>query len=458
MPFPLRLFPILTFAVAVVCTAACASTAPPILATPANVSPYSIDPPKPYPTPSFPSDIKALTAIASSGDAAAQCELGIDYDTGHGVFKNFVQAREWFTRSAAAHNGCGITNFGNLYFDGDGVAVDYTTARAFFEAGALAGYGAAFYNLGKIYADGDGVQVDEHLAAAWLSKAAIAKIVLAYSELGDLYAFGHQTRWHNVGLAVHYYRMAIQSRYPESFCCADERRTWAASNLAFLYRDVYRGDDRLRYGMVFQLLRRSPNDAWTQYELAQMYLYGFGVKKDYPVGGRWLKKSADQGYPRAEALYAAFLLEGVFGPVHPTEGLRYLHAAVLDGDENAMFELGALKFEGKFMPRDNRGAVALFTEASSRGSQFALNQLASMYLHGVGVHRSLYQAYILFSVQVAIGAKWGPGLKRRLERGLSAKQLESAQFEIKSLSQSALTAQNEQSELPPVPPSSSILS
>ena len=145
-------------------------------------------------------------------------------------------------------------------------------------------------------------------------------------------------------------------------------------------------------------------------------------------------------------------------PANSTVGLRYLHQAILGGDEDALYELGVLKFDGKYMPRDRKAAVVLFTEASAHGSQLALDQLANMYFSGVGVHRSLYKAYILFSVQAATGSVWAPGVKQRLERGLSTKQLESAQFEIKSLTQSVLTAKDEESDLPPVPPSSNVMS
>ncbi|HEY5096118.1 MAG TPA: SEL1-like repeat protein [Candidatus Eremiobacteraceae bacterium] len=393
-----------------------------------------------------------------SGDSVAQCQLGIDYDMGRGVFENYTAAREWFTRSAAQHDGCGITNFGNLYFDGDGVPQDYTVARSYFEAGALAGYSAAFYNLGIIYQNGDDVQVDERAAIEWLSKAAIAKNVLTYSKLGDLYAFGHQFKIHNVGLAVHYYRLAIEARYPDTFCCAADRRIGAASNLAFLYLNVYKGNDQLRYHLVLELLRRSPKDEWSQYEIAQMYANGLGVKRNYDIAAAWWKKSADQGYAPAAGQYARFLLTDDGKSADSSTGLRYLHQAVAGGDEDAMTDLASLKFDGLYVPRDRKGAVALYTAASARGSMRALNHLANLYLNGEGVSRSLYQAYILFSVEADLGARWGPGLKQRLERGLTQKQLDAAHFEIKRLDREALTAQDEQTDLPAIPASTNTMS
>ena len=95
----------------------------------------------------------------------------------------------------------------------------------------------------------------------------------------------------------------------------------------------------------------------------------------------------------------------------------------------------------------------MLTMASAHGSMHALNELANLYYNGIGVPRDHYKAYILFHVEEDLGANWRSSTKQRLEKEFTQQQLDAAQFEIKKLDQSALTALDEQTEMPPAPAS-----
>jgi TPR repeat protein len=430
----------------------CATNSLETASTSANVDPYSIDPPKPYPTPSLPANIDALTARAATGDPIAECRLGVVYKTGQHVRVSFASAIKWFTRSAAQHDGCGITNLGNMYFQGNGVPQSYSTARAYYEAGARTGYPAAFYDLGEIYKYGDDVPIDERAATEWLEKAATANVTLAYTELGDLYAFGHRFKVHNAGLAVQYYRKAVATHDTDTCGCAEEHRQRAADNLAFLYLNVYKGDDRERYRLVLDLLHKS-GDAWSDEQLAEMYQHGLGVKRNHDAAESLYKKSADLGYAPAATKYAAFMFGWGGEPVHAKTGLAYLREAVAGGDADAMGELATIEWNGVLVPRDKSAAIKWLTLAAAHGSLISMNDLANRYYVGAGVPRDRYKAYILFHVEADTGAHWGPGVKQRLEKELTQQQLASAQFEINAMDQSVLTALDEETFAPPTPSS-----
>jgi TPR repeat protein len=421
---------------------------------PRLTDPRLIDPPIPYPTPSLPSDTRALASLAVVGISLAQCRLGRDFDEGKGEPRNSTLAREWLTRSAMQNDGCGLNNLGNMYHYGDGVSVDYALARKYWEAAALTGYASAYYNLGTMYEYGQGTPVDEQMAIDWLTKAGIANYGPAFDDLGNLYAFGHQVKIHDVSSAVRYFRMAVQAHYDPDVCdCAAENRADAAENLAYLYLIVYHGDDRLRYNMILQLLRSTSTRSWSQYEIGEVYLRGAGVKKNLDTAAAWFKKSADQGYAPAASIYASYLF-GVDGrPAHPKEALAYLREAIDGGDESAMYELAVMTWTGHDVPRDKTRALELMTLAASNGSMPAIIDLASRYYKGDGVLPDRYKAYILFNVAVDIGGTWGPGLRQKLERQLTKDQIRSARFEIKRLDQSVLTAMDEQTDLPPIPSS-----
>jgi TPR repeat protein len=423
-------------------------------ATATNLDPRLIDPPSPYPTPSLPSDARALASLAVVGISLAQCRLGRDFDEGRGEPRDYTLAREWLTRSAAQNDGCGLTNLGDLYYYGDGVPRDYAMARKYWKAGALAGYASAYYNLGTMYEYGYGTPVDEQLAIEWLTKAAIANYAPAFDDLGDLYAFGHQVKIHDISTAVRYFRMAIQARYDPDVCdCAADNRADAADNLAFLYLNVYHGDDRLRYHMILQLLRTTSTRSWSQYQIGDLYLRGTVVKKNVNTASIWFKKSADQGYAPAASQYALYLF-GIYGqPVHPKEALAYMRQAIAAGDAGAMYELAGLEFDGRYMPRSIIRGIEWLTLASAGGCLPAIVDLANRYYNGDGVLRDRYKAYILFHVAADVGGSWGPGVRQKLDRQLSNDQIRAARFEITRMDQSVLTAMDEQTVLPPIPSS-----
>ena len=74
-------------------------------------------------------------ALAEQGDADAQYNLGIMYDTGLGVPENDAEAVKWFRKAAEQ------------------------------------GYADAQYNLGLMYAKGDGVPENNIRAYVWFSMA-----------------------------------------------------------------------------------------------------------------------------------------------------------------------------------------------------------------------------------------------------------------------------------------------
>jgi hypothetical protein len=66
--------------------------------------------------------------LAERGDARAEYLLGMLYDLGHGVPKNYVQAAYWFRKAADQGVGEAQANLGALYASGLGVPLDYKKA------------------------------------------------------------------------------------------------------------------------------------------------------------------------------------------------------------------------------------------------------------------------------------------------------------------------------------------
>ncbi len=76
-------------------------------------------------------------ALAKSGDAFAQYNLGIRYAAGKGVEKNSSDAAKWFQMSAEQGHAESQFSLGTMYFKGEGVAVNTNLAIQWLEKAAL---------------------------------------------------------------------------------------------------------------------------------------------------------------------------------------------------------------------------------------------------------------------------------------------------------------------------------
>jgi TPR repeat protein len=150
-----------------------------------------------------PSEFQELMTKAQSGDAAAQYQVGLAYDMGKHVAKNFDEAQRWFLKSAeqgyppaeglyglgmrqsnsaiaerwmlrAAEHGDASTQFwlATAYDDNWFGTTDSELALKWYEKAAEAGDPDAQVVLGQKYADGEGVKQSYELAAKWFRKAA----------------------------------------------------------------------------------------------------------------------------------------------------------------------------------------------------------------------------------------------------------------------------------------------
>ncbi|MPW62222.1 sel1 repeat family protein [Moraxella catarrhalis] len=77
-------------------------------------------------------DMATLTRQAQSGDAAAQSNLGVMYDKGHGVRQDYQKAIEWYTKSANQGYAEAQFNLGAMYYNGHGVRQNKSTAKRYF--------------------------------------------------------------------------------------------------------------------------------------------------------------------------------------------------------------------------------------------------------------------------------------------------------------------------------------
>ncbi|MBI5624415.1 MAG: protein kinase [Elusimicrobia bacterium] len=127
---------------------------------------------------------------AEAGDPVAQYNLGVLYEDGKGVGKDFAAAAAWYRKSADQGYAAAQNNLANLCTFGLGVPLDVAEAVKWLTKAAEQGEPGAQFNLGIMYTLGQGVAKDYGQAHRWLTKAAEQGEVEAQHNLGVMHERG----------------------------------------------------------------------------------------------------------------------------------------------------------------------------------------------------------------------------------------------------------------------------
>ena len=126
-------------------------------------------------------DFETIRAKAESGDADCQYQLGLRYQMGDGVAKNFPEAIKWYRKAAERNLPDAQAKLGYCYLNGLGVAKDETEAVKWYRKAAEQGLAKAQAKLGYCYLYGRGVAKDETEGTKWCRKGADQGFMAAQS-------------------------------------------------------------------------------------------------------------------------------------------------------------------------------------------------------------------------------------------------------------------------------------
>ena len=225
---------------------------------------------------SLPRSLEALRQRANAGDAGAARTLGMTFETGRGVRRDYAAALYWYERAAALGSPAGMFAAGQFYDTGRGVAPDRARAVEYYQRAAARGFGPAEYRLAVL------TEKNDRAAALRLYKSAAA---------------------HGVGKAQQ--RLAAltgQGGGPGAGQGAPPSPAFDQAQSSMLAEGVASGSP--------QALRRleeaaQKQDGLAQYDLGYFYENGIGLPADKVKAFVWYKRAADgPGPPAAKAAAA----------------------------------------------------------------------------------------------------------------------------------------------------------
>ncbi|MGA2960939.1 MAG: RodZ domain-containing protein [Candidatus Korobacteraceae bacterium] len=160
-------------------------------------------------------NIDELKRRAQQGDSSAQTSLGMKYQNGEGVQKDYAEAARWFRKAAEQGNASGQNNLGVMYLSGRGVAKNNAEAVHWFHKAADQGSSMGQYNLGVMYRNGRGVPRDDTEALRWYRKAADQGNKFGQDSLGWAYENGRGVP-QDLSLALYWYNKAAEQGHEPS--------------------------------------------------------------------------------------------------------------------------------------------------------------------------------------------------------------------------------------------------
>jgi len=146
-------------------------------------------------------------------------------------------------------------------------------------------------------------------------------------------------------------------------------------------------------------------NAQAQFEVANRYAKGHGVKKDYEKSWRWYHHAAAQSFAPAQYMLAALYERGL-GTKRDLEQAKAWYGRASDlGNVKAMHNLAVMHTGRDGKPADYSKAGKWFAKAAAHGLADSQFNLGILYENGLGVSKSMTEAYKWFALAANRGDK-----------------------------------------------------
>ena len=316
---------------------------------------------------------------------------------------------------------------GFCYEFGIDTEINYKKAFELYEKAAKQGFGWGQNHLAYCYHNGLGVEQNVELALCWLLKAA-ETVPMAQYNLGVEYYkdqnIDESLKWFGIALDNGYTAAAemierlsneneeskgqklfekIDNRTfsSEDFRAvkelADSGKIFYATFLGWFYLNGYK-DIRQDYHLEkkYTEVAVSAGDARAKYNLAEIYLHGYGVEIDEKKATYLMLESANAGMRDAQCKMGEYYSAGKFIDQDFEKAYFWYNKAAEQKEPTSMANLGLFYEKGYFVDQNLDKAVQYYEEASELGSSFAKILLADKYLYGIGFKQDMDIAQNLY--------------------------------------------------------------
>jgi TPR repeat protein len=348
----------------------------------------------------FADDLMLLRKQATDGEAASQYLLGVKYDTGQGVSRDYHEALTWYRKSAEQGFAAARNNLGVLYQLGQGVPLDFKEALKWYRLAAQQGFALAQYNLGLMYAEGQGVKQDYVEARLWYQQAAEQGNAAARKKLGALAIVGKEENSQD--------RDSLPS-VRQSAAGGSEKPATVAGPVAKTVPPVSKETPTPARQFVAAVNKKSVDSppvipAAPQTVREPLTVTQLSVpSKPAPAAPEVKNVSppAAESSPSKQASSGAQEIPVVTREKSLID--QEVRQSAERGSAEAQNKLGILYLNGQGVAKDYREALHWFLLAVNQGFAPAQNELGYMYFTGEGVTTNYAEAFVWFRLAAEQG-------------------------------------------------------
>ena len=311
-----------------------------IMLTSVTTCMYSAQPQKKVAKPVVVDSTSIILEKAKAGDAAAQNTVGVWYYTGKDSIKqDYVQALQWWAKSAKQENIDAIANMAMCYQLGRGTEKDSALAVKLYEAAIK---------------KGNKNVIPQH-------ETIVKNIGSVFSSLmlRDCYTKGIGVN-KDLGKAMEYQKIAAEGGHVDSQFA-----------LALQYLNNKQADESVKW---FKKAAKHGHPGATYYYGYQLF-NGMGIGQDKKAGISCFTKASKLGFPMADYQLGVIYRDGNGVEKDVNKAFEYIKSAALHGNGNAKWELGNMYLKGEGTAVDYYFATQWLAEVASKTHKKEMNEL-----------------------------------------------------------------------------------
>lgn len=309
-------------------------------------------------------DLATLQSECDSDNFESCADLGLLYDEGKGVKKDYAKAMELYQKACDNGNALGCRKMGKLYEDGSGVKKDLNKAVESYEK-ACEGSSAECLNIGILYYYGTGVKQDYKKAFELFERSCTAGNPRGCRGLGRLYDKGLGVEI-DKNEALKYYEMACDG---EDSLCFDLGLLYyngipATKENAYGESEYYEAKDWNKAEQAYTKAC-NVNDYSSCHNLAVIY----NQRQEYHKAKDFYKKACDNNNFISCSNLGRLYENGQGVKVNLQTAIQLYTKACNGKDANGCFNLGSLYYNGKGVKKNITKAKEYYGKACDLGAQ-----------------------------------------------------------------------------------------
>lgn len=306
---------------------------------------------------------------ANQGNPAAQASVGDEYLLGGLVKKDEKEALRWYQLSAKQDFATAVNNIGTFYLNGQGgLPKDSQKAMEWHVRAAFLNSPMAQNTVGINYAEGYGVEKNLPEAFAWMWIAASGDDPNAQENI-----------LHLAKEITYEQFLQAQKRIQKIVALQKEGKQEPPIGPRPSVNDDQAGQ-KLAEEFQTQLSKAQKGDVQAQYQVAQAYALGKGVKQSFKEAFPWCQKAAESGLAEAQfSLAQTYRIGDDFVQPNLPEAVRWYKKAAEQKNIESLYALGIIYDSGDGVEKDEAKSLAYNREAADLGHAQAQHNLAVYY-------------------------------------------------------------------------------